>query len=84
MGQIPSWQGDTGYSPVSYYRSFGYPEVFINEQENESCLLYTSKYETLEAHYRVDESLMGGLIIRLGAVSYTHLVYVTDKLPEKA
>lgn len=35
MGQIPSWQGDTGYSPVSYYRSFGYPEVFINEQENE-------------------------------------------------
>lgn len=32
----------------------------------EAKILVTTKYETLEAHYRVDESLMGGLIIRLG------------------
>lgn len=32
----------------------------------EAKILDTTKYETLEAHYRVDESLMGGLIIRLG------------------
>lgn len=35
MGQIPSWQKDKGYAPVSYYRAFSYPEVFMDEQENE-------------------------------------------------
>lgn len=32
----------------------------------EAKILATTKYETLEAHYRTDESLIGGLVIRLG------------------
>lgn len=36
------------------------------KEKIEAKILATTKYETLEAHYRIDESLMGGLIIRLG------------------
>lgn len=48
-----------------------YVTTAIPLQENEkkdieAKLLATTKYETLECHYKVDETLIGGMIIRMG------------------
>lgn len=48
-----------------------YVTTAIPLQENEkkdieAKLLATTRYETLECHYKVDETLIGGMIIRMG------------------
>lgn len=48
-----------------------YVTTAIPLQENEkkdieAKLLATTRYETLECHYKVDEMLIGGMIIRMG------------------
>lgn len=48
-----------------------YVTTAIPLQENEkkdieAKLLATTKYETLECHYKVDEALIGGMLIRMG------------------
>lgn len=43
--------------------------VLLNEAQKkkvEKKLLETTKYETFEMHYHVDESLIGGMVIRIG------------------
>ena len=38
-----------------------------NEKKDiEAKLLATTKYQTLECHYKVDETLIGGMVIRMG------------------
>lgn len=58
---------------IKEYRKIGvaYVMTAIPLQENEkkdieAKLLDTTKYETLECHYQVDESLIGGMVIRMG------------------
>lgn len=58
---------------IKEYRKIGvaYVMTAIPLQENEkkdieAKLLETTKYETLECHYQVDESLIGGMVIRMG------------------
>ena len=58
---------------IKEYRNIGvaYVTTAIPLQENqkrdvENKLLSTTKYETLECHYKVDESLIGGMVIRMG------------------
>ena len=48
-----------------------YVTTAIPLQENEkkdieAKLLATTRYETLECHYKVDKTLIGGMIIRMG------------------
>ncbi|MEE1257608.1 MAG: ATP synthase F1 subunit delta [Lachnospiraceae bacterium] len=58
---------------IKEYRNIGvaYVTTAIPLQENqkkdvENKLLSTTKYETLECHYKVDEGLIGGMVIRMG------------------
>lgn len=58
---------------IKEYRKIGvaYVTTAIPLQENEkkdieAKLLNTTKYETLECHYQVDEGLIGGVVIRMG------------------
>lgn len=58
---------------IKEYRNIGvaYVTTAIPLQENqkkdiEDKLLATTKYETLECHYKVDEALIGGMVIRMG------------------
>ena len=58
---------------IKEYRKIGvtYVTTAIPLQENEkkdieAKLLATTQYETLECHYKVDESLIGGMVIRMG------------------
>ena len=36
------------------------------KKEVENRLLETTKYETLETHYKIDKDLIGGMVIRIG------------------
>ena len=38
----------------------------IQKEKVEKKLLETTKYETFEMHYCVDETLIGGMVIRIG------------------
>ena len=58
---------------IKEYRNIGvaYVTTAIPLEENqkkdvEDKLLSTTKYETLECYYKVDEALIGGMVIRMG------------------
>lgn len=58
---------------IKEYQKIGVAHVTtaipIQEKEKkdiENKLLATTKYETLECHYKVDETLIGGMVIRMG------------------
>ena len=58
---------------IKEYQNIGvaYVTTAIPLQESEkkdieAKLLCTTKYETLECHYKVDETLIGGMVIRMG------------------
>ena len=58
---------------VKEYKKIGVAEVTsavlldeMQKQKIEQKLLETTKYETMEIAYKVDESLIGGLMIRIG------------------
>ncbi len=58
---------------VKEYKKIGVADVFSavpmtegQKQKIEKKLLDTTPYETMEIDYRVDESLIGGLMIRIG------------------
>ena len=58
---------------IKEYRKIGvvFVTTAIPLQENEkkdieAKLLATTKYQTLECHYKVDETLIGGMVIRMG------------------
>ncbi len=58
---------------IKEYRNIGVAYVTTavplqgdQKKDIEDKLLNTTKYETLECHYQVDEALIGGMVIRMG------------------
>lgn len=74
-GRYPELDGMLNYFLERYkeYRNIGTAyvttAVALNDtqrQQVEKRLLETTKYETMEVQYSVDEALLGGMVIRIG------------------
>lgn len=48
------------------YVTSAFPLSDVQKEQVEKKLLDTTKYESFEMHYRVDSSLIGGMVIRIG------------------